>query len=201
MFKSPARPNRYLKLARALRYRALPAAKGKLVTVRDAGAVVEDVVHQLGSVLPRQFRYDPATRVEFAPVVKHGILELTFEAPLAECEALTRLPRRELTELGFLGQQAQLPSAKGEGDQEDDEMAVDATDGCLDLLFDEIASERLFVKLFFDAISDRRSLQERELATLTGFQLPPDFFPATFRVRDACLTNAASIWVQRFFYL
>jgi hypothetical protein len=201
VFESPARPNHYLKIARALRYRPLAEANGKLVVISSADAVNKDVLCELSSVLPMQFRYDPATPVNLAPLVKHGFLELRFEVAPGDGELLTRLSRRELAKLGFLGQEVRMPGVKEEGDQGDDELAAEASDICVDLLLKEIAAERLFVMLFLEAISDRRSLHERELATLTDFQLPSDFFPATFQVRDACISNASSIWVQRHFYL
>jgi len=117
-------------------------------------------------------------------MAKYGLLDLELPLSTGASEALRRLSRQDLHEMGFLTE----PS-RGESD-----------DGfCLDLLLEDVMVNHAVIKIILDAAGDDRSPEERIQHYEIG--VPPGYLPRRFVVRDACVTNAPSIWLGKHLYL
>jgi hypothetical protein len=64
------------------------------------------------------------------------------------------------------------------------------------MLAEEVATGRVFVNLFLEG--GRPASTPAELVQL---RIPEGYLPRSFRVVDACVTNAASVWLWKHFYL
>ncbi|MEN0062155.1 MAG: hypothetical protein AAGA48_08370 [Myxococcota bacterium] len=117
-------------------------------------------------------------------LAKYGILEFQWPvtAEAADHETAVRVPWRTL-----LG--------RGDGSEEfEPEVAL-----WLDDVVTEVTSGQLWFKLILDALADGRDSKTRLKHTST--QLPGSYWPRSFKVRDACITNAPTLWLFKHFYL
>lgn len=173
------------RIARGLRYRPLEQVVGRTVLVRDLDAVEEAVRVELGDEFPAACRLDgPGLIYRHGAVAKYGILDLRFSAPDdLLVDAASGVPL--LRELGFL---------PGAGTEQPQQVCDDPV--CLEMLAEEIAVGRVFLSLFLEG--GRPGSTPAELVQL---QIPEGYLPRSFRVVDACVTNAASVWLWKHFYL
>jgi hypothetical protein len=173
------------RVARSLQYRPLEHLVGRTVLVRDLDAVEEAVRASLGPEFPAACRLDgPELVYRHGAVAKYGILDLRFSAPDGLLvDAASGVPL--LRELGF------LPTAGAE-----QPLPVCDDPVCLEMLAEEIAVGRVFLNLFLEG--GRPASTPAELVQL---RIPEGYLPRSFRVVDACVTNAASVWLWKRFYL
>lgn len=177
---------RLLGIARGLRYRTLDGVVGRSARVASGPTAIADVLTALDGRLPPRI---DATRQPAPPpktIAKYGLIDLEFALPPGAAPALPRLSRAEFRALGVLGR-----------DQQSGDGAID--EACLDMFLEEVSEGSLLLKLILDAEGDERSVSERLRHTAKG--LPGRYFPRSFRVRDACLTNAPMLWLSKHFYL
>jgi hypothetical protein len=184
-----ARTRKYLKLARGIRYRTMVAVLAKEVLVRAERTVVDDVLHGLRGLLPRPLNcaYPPAPGLP--TVTKFSLLDLEFSMP-----AGAKLPRLKFSQLVELGLVRSRPR-----DHAQDVSASEEADGCVEQLLEEIEGGEAVLKVMLDAVDDDRSIQQRVRDATRP--LRAGYLPATFRVRDCCITNAPTIWLEKHFYL
>lgn len=189
MFPAHSKAHRYLRLTRRIRYRTLDALIGEAVTIRSEPTVIDDVVRDLGARLPKSVSSVRDIARGLPTVAKYGLLDLVFSLHESET-ALQRLSVAQLRELGLLSGGT---TTKAELSSNDDE------DGCVEQLLKEAEIEPPVLKLILDAADDQRSATQRMKDALR--RTPSGYFPALFRVRDCCITNAPSIWLGKHFYL
>jgi hypothetical protein len=95
-----------------------------------------------------------------------------------------------LRELGF--------AESAEGEDRDIER-MDAA--CLDQLAEEVDEGRVSISLFLTAETRRDHRDPAVRRRMIRLELPDDYFPRTFVIRDACVLNAPTIWVCRHVWL
>lgn len=151
---------------------------------------MDDVVDGLAGLLPKSSANVCPPAPGLPTVAKYGLLDLEFAVPAQEAEGWHRPSVAQLRQLGLLRVHPATASNLG---------PVDDADVCLSRLFEEVESQALLLKVILDVADDSLPAQQRIkdfVARSSGALLP-----ATFRVRDCCVTNAPSLWLERHFYL
>ena len=65
--------------------------------------------------------------------------------------------------------------------------------GFLDLLVEDVEANEAIIKLFLKTVKAQSMSRSLKLAA--------NYFPRTFVVEDACLTNSSYVWFNKHFYL
>jgi len=173
------------RLHRSIAYTALDVLIGQRVTVRSAETAPDDVIDCLrGHYALEVTTREPDLRYRIGAILKYGLLDLTFGVASTDLQA-ARSGIGILRDVGW----ADSPADADVFDEE----------GLFDLVRDA-ESGQFVLKVFLD--SDGRLPFPREQRTIRLPEaVPPSFWPATFVVRDACLTNVRAIWLFKHFYL
>jgi hypothetical protein len=167
-------------VGRELRYRPLEHLVGRFVEVHDLGTVEEAIRTALGEDFPEGCRLvGPEMDSRQVAVARNGILDLRFSAPADLLTgAHTGLPL--LRELGFL-----------RGREVGPQQSVCDDPICLEMLQEDIDEGQVYLKLFLEGGPP----EQRELP------IPDGYLPRPFRIVDACVANARSVWLWKHFYL
>jgi hypothetical protein len=144
-----------------------------------------DVLRVVGETIPITVTTgDPGLPYRAGAIAKYGILDVTFGVRATPLEI--RRPG-----LGILRSLALVDGEEGSD-------ADDLIDGFLGDLTTESEARELYLKVFLrteDSLPGIGALQRLRQG------MAPGFWPHSFVVRDACLTNAPSIWLSKHFYL
>src|SRR5262249_59244024 len=73
--------------------------------------------------------------------------------------------------------------------------------GCFDMLVEDIDKGSCHIRLFLEAEKPRDRRNPAVFREMIRMQLPDDYFPRTFVVFDACVTNADRIWLFKYVWL
>ncbi len=193
------------KVAKELRYRPLLDLIGQEVEIKSLGTVENDIRLTIGVSLPSEcVMSSPLSELA---LVRYGILDLYFEAPRSMLANNYQSGIPLLKELGFAVEpehaQELIETRRGLGDK----FADDPT--CLNELANDLAENRTLLKLFLrgesgilrylrqlpEEIRDQESMKIPE-----NFELPANYFPHSFLLTDACVTNANFVWFHTHFY-
>src|SRR6266404_4446149 len=194
-------------VSRQLKYRELPALIGRRVVVTSAASACAEVHAQLHGSLPYGARFKgPESQYITRALAKYGILDPEFTVPGILWEPGDSLGLRLLEEFGFVVRD-QLPA-------EQLGLLDDKDPTCLEQLREDIIEQRTVLKVFLNEQPKRDMKQYIAHLFSTGKaellnggstgSLDPlleNYFPKTFEVADACLTNAEFIWFHKHFYM
>lgn len=184
------------RIAKQIKYRQLDSLIGKEVTVHSPETVPVDVCTSLGQDFPAGCEFvKPEARWRESALQKYGMLDLHFRAPaqLLGCDCECGIPL--LKQLEFVWDPSEenpweeLAEAFGnEAAQEDPT--------CLSMLEDDLAKGETWLRLYLtiDPPEGRHSEPSGHV------QLPSQSAPRSLVVRDACVTNAGSVWFHKHFY-
>ena len=157
---------------------------GKRVRVVSAESAHGDVIAGLAEHLARSVTTrKPPLHYLVGAIAKYGILDLTY----GTTSPSEQIPRPGI---GILRQMSLRDDASAGQETLGDELFLED-------MVRECEGPQLYLKLFMHV--DPSPSAPR--ASALSHRLPPDFWPATFVVDDACLTNARSIWLMKHFYL
>jgi hypothetical protein len=202
----------YRKLRRGLndlRYRELSELIKLKVSLTHFDLIEAEVKNLLENYLPMcgLLKMDPYnTRLALA---KYRFVELTFSSRMPVLKVDDRVDRDGLTALGFVAAKSDR-TAKFDADHDP---------GCIEVLLDNLTPGREFVKIFLELFPKRDAWKEfmAEITRAQKVGMPAheavdvalermmhevDFlFPGTFKVTDACITNAECVWLNKHFYM
>jgi hypothetical protein len=182
------------RLVRGLRYEPLHDLIGKEVTVHSPTVVFDRITalaeEQCDFALELPDDGSQMNDRLLATIGKYGLIDFA-----CLCDATVDAARTEngqlLRDFGF---------APRPGEDEDPSPCGDDGNDCLEQLEEEVSHDRAWLKLFFRAPDIPFDLdletRWRRMSDPTTLPLPLDF-----RVVDACVTNAPSIWLLRHLYL
>jgi hypothetical protein len=178
-----------LRLARELRYRPLAHLIGRRVRVDSLAGVELALAGLAGDV-----RWEANVHLEGA-LAKYGLVDARGAAPHAWLEHSGTLPGiATLRACGFV-------PARGERWEEHDLSDFGGANALLEQLVEDLGERRCICKLMLrDDIPDAEH-QARLMKAKRGLRLPATYFPRTFEVVDACVTNSDFVWFARHFYL
>lgn len=171
------------KVARNIRYHTLPDWVGKQVVVNGIDSIEQDVKRGLELLL-----LDRGTLVEVErkfrqlALAKYDLLDLSFTL---QSEWIWNV---EIRGIPLLKQLYIVPPLAE--DKLDRAFQLDM----LDKLAEDIEQNKVYLLLFLRAL-ELRTVKSRLLS------LPDDYFPRTFVVEDACITNTDLAWFNKHFYL
>lgn len=145
----------------------------------------------LGSELPEGCQLiGPSPQSREGTVAKYGLLDLRFSAPAELLVGDVRTGVPLLRELGFLP-----------GGEAGPQHRVCDDPICLEMLQDDIEEGRAWLKLFLEGGKPGDEARIEEPLGHVSLRTPSAYCPRSFRVLDACVSNAASVWVWKPFYL
>jgi len=173
------------RLHRSLAYSSVDALTGLSVRVQSAETALADVLRVVGETIPITVTTgDPGLPYRAGAIAKYGILDVAFKVRSTPLQI--RRPG-----LGIL---RSLALADGEARSE----ASDVVGDFLSDLTTESEAGDLYLKVF---LTTEDSLPKIDALRRLRQGMPPGFWPHRFVVRDACLTNASSIWLSKHFYM
>lgn len=179
----------FKKIARQIRYRPLTELIGKTIQL-DGLDQVEGV---LLNVLPAGCQLLVDVDHMTASLAKYGLLDLEFSAP-AEALSIDSLSGIQVLRANPL----LLPI------DPEDIIPEDIKDGEVQLAhcLAQLERNKTVAKLFLTSTYPTMTIEEKlRFYKLYHKQLPNDFFPRAFVIKDACITNLASIWFWKHLYL
>jgi hypothetical protein len=179
-------------VARGLRYRTLDSLVGRSIEVGAIDTVEDAIVAGLGGGLPQGCRLaGPELHYRVVAVAKCGILDLRFTAPrelLLGDGVRTGVPL--LRELGYLpDEMGGAPSRVG-----DDPL-------CLEMLEEDVNAGATWLLLFLKGGHPGDAARVEDAEGHVSFRVPEGYLPRPFRIVDACVTNAAGVWLWKHFYV
>jgi hypothetical protein len=68
-------------------------------------------------------------------------------------------------------------------------------------LADDLRDSEAWLKLMLQGEPPMNSRDPAVLRRRIALELPPSYFPRLFVISDAAITNSASAWLQKHFYL
>jgi hypothetical protein len=123
--------------------------------------------------------------------LKYGVLDYEFNTVVTDI-VLERQRVRFLKDLGLLFDKRDV----------DDSMFFDAGIGFLEEMVDETKENKLLFKIMLDRQGEGEILSAPSPVSNEWLNTDSNnYFPCEFTVRDACLTNCGSIWLNKHFYL
>jgi hypothetical protein len=177
-------------VARGLRYRSLDHLIGRAIEIHDLDQIEDAVRFGLGPDMPEDCRLaGPERHTREVAVAKYGILDLRFTAPGNLLTGEARTGVRLLRELGYLPK------------HQDPQQRVGDYMMCLTMLQENLTEGRTYFRLF---LKDGRPRDEAIVNGPDGdisLRVPDSYLPQAFRIIDACVSNAASVWLWKHFYL
>ena len=186
------------KVARELRYLSLSDIIGSRVIINSIETIQADSLHALAPSLPATaVLEEPEQRFLIGSLLKYGLMDLTFAIPEPSPTVIDAAGIPLLKELGFVIEPEPRPSVRAEGDVWNDDPT------CLAELAEDLNAQRLVIRLFLELSQDAAGLAwlDDSAHLFEPFMLPTDYFPRTFTVSDACITNAGFVWFHKHFYL
>jgi hypothetical protein len=171
------------RLAKDLRYRPLPELIGQSVVIQNVDSIEADLRQALAPLIPAEAIFEWPQRPHMErTLAKYGVLDVTFRVPSTLLQADDEHGVSLLKKLGFLPEQSildQLP------------LTFENDPTCLSELHDDLVPDHAFIRLWLESQDARPKLVE----------LPADYLPRPFTVRDACVSNATLVWFHKHFYL
>ncbi|CAN5403977.1 hypothetical protein BH11CYA1_BH11CYA1_04760 [soil metagenome] len=178
---------RIRKTLRSVRYSTLSNVIGKQVLISSAANASSEVT----KILQNEFRWlDPTRLTEMAEVTlpKYGLLDLSFS--LVDQHETNPLTVKDLKNLGGFPSKNDRSQTKGDYSllpEFHEQICEEAEMNSLNALF----------FLTSDAMSDEPYVSGGSPDVL-AFTLR---YPQIVTVKDACITNAESIWTLKYFYM
>lgn len=162
-------------LTSRLRYASETSLIGLEIDIQSARTLPSDIrqaLVQWGLPIMRLRSPTPAERE--LSLVKYAVLDLTY---ILDPEALENTDPGSLNTLDELG------------------FDVTGDENHWMVLGSEVKQCKAYLRLFL------RASDTNQLARISSRRLPNEFFPQVFRIEDACLTNAPSVWLFKHFYM
>jgi hypothetical protein len=72
---------------------------------------------------------------------------------------------------------------------------------CLEMLQEELDQGRTWLLLFLEGGRPGNEARVKDLEGHVSLRVPAGYLPRPFRVVDACVANASSVWLWKHFYL
>ena len=177
------------KIPRGLLYCSLPKLLDRRVEVCSLETFESDLFAILGGDLPVDSRLTSPDRrhLEIA-LAKYGLIDVQLSVSSRHLAACSLISGETLRELGFIStpeEKDYISKNALEPDKEDI--------GLLDLLVEDVEANEAMIKLFLKTTESR--------SPRLSLKLADDYFPQTFVIEDACLTNSNYVWLNKHFYL
>ncbi len=177
------------KILRGLRYCSLPKLIDRRVEICSLETVESDIFAILGGDLPTNCRLVSPEQIYLeGAIAKYGIIDAAFSVSNRHLLACPLIDSETLRELGF------VLSAEDKEALAKNALGSDGEDvGLLDTLAEDAEKNEALIKLFLrsDAPQSPRF----------ALKLSENYFPQTFIVEDACLTNSGYVWFNKHFYM
>ena len=177
------------KILRGLRYCSLPKLIDRRVQICSLETIEADIFSILGGDLPADSRLilKEQKYLEGA-ITKYGIIDAEFSISTRHLAMCSLIDGDTLHGLGFISSPEEKEYVAKNTLTPDEEDR-----GLLDFLADDVEKNEAIIKLFLKADAPQ-SLQ-------LSLKLPEGYFPRTFVVQDACMTNSGYVWFNKHFYM
>lgn len=174
------------RLLNELKYQELNELIGKKINITSAEEAPNEIMPILNEAISTDIQFKgPKEEYRRATVVKHGILDLVYDIPI------TMLQTNNLTETNLL-KVLRLSDQSLINNEDSDGLSI-----YLEIFLDDLKEQESLLKVFlqtkveWDWKQYRKNIREG---------IPDEYWPRTFIIEDACLTNVSSIWLERHLY-
>ncbi len=172
-------------IARQVKYRELTNYIGQAIVINGIDTIEVDLKQQLKSVLINESIIQPKEQKYFErALAKYGLIDVGFEVPNAVLDDNYRNGISLLRDVNF------FPKIPSPDEFESYNDAISVYEPFLQDMIDELSLSKTFLLLFLKV----------PVKVSPKLHLVPDLLPANFVIRDACLTNISSIWINKHFY-
>ena len=177
------------KILRGLRYCSLPKLIDRRLEICSLESVEADIFAILGGDLPADSRLVSPERIYLeGAMAKYGIIDAKFSISIRHLTACPSIDGTTLRELGF------VLSPEDKNSLAENVLETDGEDvGLLDFLADDVENNEAMIKLFLRAAESQ--------SPRLSLKLAENYFPQTFVVEDACMTNSNNVWFNKHFYM
>ena len=179
---------KYLKtILTGLRYCDLPKLINRQIEICSIETVESDIFAILGGDLPNESHLLSPEKIYIeGAIAKYGIIDVKFAVSNKHLANCSIIKGDTLRKLGLVLTKEDKENISQNTNKNDDEDL-----GLIDFLAEDVEKNEALIKLFL-----RVENQSPKLA----LKLPNDYFPQTFVVEDACLTNSGYVWFNKHFY-
>ncbi|HMS39137.1 MAG TPA: hypothetical protein PKE69_02845 [Pyrinomonadaceae bacterium] len=176
-------------ILRGLRYCSLPKLINRKIEICSLETFEADLFAILGGDLPPDSRLISPERIYLeGAIVKYGLIDATLSVSNRHLASCSIINGNTLRELGFV----LSPEDKDYVTENALETGIEDV-GLLDFLAKDVEKNEAIIKLFLKAAEEKPSR--------LSLKLSDNYFPRTFVVEDACLTNSGYVWFNKHFYL
>jgi hypothetical protein len=199
---------------RKLKYRHLPELIGRQITISAITQVEEPILAAIAPAIRATFRLKDSVEDLALVMRKYGFLDVTLISLEPLLAPSDKINRAVIGELGY----STRPDNPGANLEPDFKEQLGSDRACLEVLIEDIAEQtclRLFLNSkwsegaplrFVKQINEERSRGVSEedavdAVASTFAERMHGWFPVTFTVEDACLSNSDSIWLAKHGYL
>jgi len=200
---------------RKLKYRHLPELIGRQIAIPAITQVEEPVLAAIVPVFRSSFKLKDSFENLALVMRKYGFLDVTLISSEPLLAPSDKISRAVIRELGY----SPRPSGPGTDLEPGAKEQLGSDRACLEVLIEDIAEETCFLRLFLNSKWSEGAIirfvkqmnEERaqgvseedaiDAAATTLAEKMRGWFPVTFTVEDACLSNSDSIWLAKHGYL
>lgn len=178
------------RLARGLRYLPLSEFVGRQVMIQSVDTVADDIRCELSGIFPEECNLLTEAGIVEGMMAKYNFLDLTFSAPPYLLESKYQSGISLLKDLGFIRKPSEV--------EEDDDFGGFNEGFILNILRDitkDISTNKTVLRLFLTTEPPPKEEINWEI------DLPQEYLPRLFVIKDACIANACSVWFHQYFYL
>jgi hypothetical protein len=178
-------------LARGLRYLPLPEFVGQQVMIQSVDTVADDIRCALSGIFPEECNLLTEAGILEGMMAKYNFLDLTFSAPPYLLESQYQSGISLLKDLGFIRKPSEV-------EEYDDDFEGFNEGFIMNILTDiakDISKNITVLRLFLTTDPPPQEEINWEI------DLPPEYLPRLFIIKDACIANAGSVWFHQYFYL
>ena len=181
---------------RRIKYRRLPALIGQKITIPALAQVEEPILKAISSAVAGAFRLNNSVDDLTQIMGKYGFLDVTFASHEQLLTPADKINRDVIRELGYSPR------------PEDPKTDWLSERGCLEMLLEDMVEQGTLLRLFLNSKWSENSLERyaqhlkaRKSSGQTIAEKTIEWFPVTFTVEDACLSNSDAVWLVKHFYL
>lgn len=200
---------------RKLKYRHLPELIGRQITIPTITQVETPILTVVSTAVSGSFRLKDSVDSLALVMRKYGFLDVTLISSGQLFVPSDKISRAVIRELGYSPRR----DDRGAGLEPKINEQLGSGRECLEVLIEDITEQACFLRMFLNSKWSKDALmrfvkqmnEERiggvseddaiDAAASTLGEKMHGWFPVTFTIEDACLSNSDSIWLAKHGYL
>jgi hypothetical protein len=182
-----------------LRYRELSYLIGQTIIIHSVDSIEADLQPMLSTVSATGCKLAPTSNKSHSrerffrtALAKYDLLDLEFIAPQTLLDTSFKGGIKLLEALNLIHRHRKDEPPLDEFAAEE---RIEDLNAVLTELNEDILQDSTILKVFLESSNHRTKIIRLPL------ELPDDYFPRQFTVKDACVTNSGFVWISKHFYI